>query len=55
MAKKDISKILNSGSPIKKALIIAEHVAREKYGFEGILTDKEFNTISDSFNKPNED
>jgi len=54
MAKKDISKILNSGSPIKKALIIAEHVAREKYGFEGILTDKEFNTISDSFNKPNE-
>lgn len=54
MAKKDISKILNSGSPMKKALIIAEHVAREKYGFEGILTDKEFNNISDSFNKPNE-
>ena len=44
MAKKNISKILNSGSPMKKALIIAEHVAREKYGFEGILTDKEFNT-----------
>jgi hypothetical protein len=54
MAKKDISKILNSGSPMKKALIIAEHVAREKYGFEGILTDKEFNAISDSFNKSNE-
>jgi hypothetical protein len=54
MAKKDISTILNSGSPKQKALIIAEHVAREKYGFEGILTDNEFNRISDSFKKPNE-
>lgn len=54
MAKKDISKILISGSPIKKALIIAEHVARKKYGFEEILTDSEYNKLSDSFNKPNE-
>lgn len=54
MAKKDISTLLNSGSPKQKALLIAEHYARIKYGFDEILTDSEVNRISDSFKKPNE-
>jgi len=54
MAKKDISKILLKGTPIKKLLLIAEDIARGKYMLDKILTDKEFNQISNSF-KTNED
>ena len=54
MAKKDISKILTTGSIKQKLLLIAEDVARVKYSKEKLLTDTEFNQLSESFKKPNE-
>jgi hypothetical protein len=54
MAKKDISKILTTGTPLKRMLLITEHIARGRYFKDGLLTDNEFNQLSDSFKKPNE-
>jgi hypothetical protein len=54
MAKKDIGKILTTGSPKQKMLLIAEDIARGKYFEDKLLTDSEFNQLSDSFKKPNE-
>jgi hypothetical protein len=54
MAKKDIGKILTTGSPKQRMLIIAEDIARGRYFKDRILTDHEFNQLSDSFKKPNE-
>ncbi len=54
MAKKDISKILTTGSVKQRLLLVAENRARITYGKEPILTDHEFNQLSDSFKKSNE-
>ena len=54
MAKKDISKILTTGSLKQRILLVAEQRARHTYGKELILTDHEFNQLSDSFKKSNE-
>jgi len=54
MSKKDISKILTTGTPKQRLLLIAEDIARAKYSQDKILTDHEFNTISDSFKTPKE-
>jgi len=54
MAKKDISKLLTTGSPKQRLLLIAEDIARGKYFQEKLLTDHEFNQLSESFKKPNE-
>ena len=54
MAKKDISKILTTGSLKQKLLLVAEQRARSVYGKELILTDHEYNQLSDSFKKTNE-
>lgn len=54
MSKKDISKILTKGTAKQRLLLIAEDVARAKYSKDKILTDHEFNTISDSFKTPAE-
>ena len=54
MSKKDISKILKQGTAKQRALLLAEDIARAKHNKDKILTDHEFNEISDSFNKPNE-
>ena len=54
MAKKDIGKILTTGSPKQRMLLIAEDVARGKYFQEKLLTDSDFNQLSNSFKKPNE-
>lgn len=54
MAKKDISKILTTGSLKQKLLLVAEQRARHTYGKELILTDHEYNQLSDSFKKSNE-
>jgi hypothetical protein len=54
MAKKDISKILNTGSLKQKLILVAEQRARLVYGKELILTDHEYNQLSDSFKKSNE-
>jgi len=54
MAKKDIGKILTTGSPKQRILLIAENIARGKFFQEKLLTDSEFNQLSDSFKKPNE-
>lgn len=50
MAKKDIGKILAKGSPKQRMLLIAEDIARSKFdGGDRLLTDREFNQLSDSF------
>jgi len=54
MAKKDIGKLLSTGSPKQRLLLIAEDIARGKYFQDKLLTDSEFNQLSDSFKKPNE-
>ena len=54
MAKKDIGKLLSTGSPKQRILLIAEDIARGKYFQDKLLTDSEFNQLSDSFKKPNE-
>ena len=54
MAKKDISKLLTTGSPKQRILLIAEDIARGKYSQDKLLTDHEFNQLSGSFKKPNE-
>jgi hypothetical protein len=54
MAKKDIGKLLTTGSPKQRALLIAEDIARGKYFQDKLLSDSEFNQLSDSFKKPNE-
>lgn len=54
MAKKDISKILTTGSLKQRILLVAEQKARYTYGKEPILTDHEYNQLSDSFKKSNE-
>lgn len=54
MAKKDIGKILTTGSAKQRLLLIVEETARGKYFLDRILTDSEFNQLSDSFKKPNE-
>ena len=54
MAKKDIAKIITTGSLKQKLLLVAEQRARSTYGKELILTDHEYNQLSDSFKKPNE-
>jgi len=54
MAKKDIGKLLTTGSLKQRMLLIAEDVARGKYFQDNLLSDSEFNQLSDSFKKPNE-
>jgi hypothetical protein len=54
MAKKDIGKILTTGSTKQRLLLIVEDNARIRYGQDRLLTDHEANELSDSFKKPNE-
>ena len=54
MAKKDIGKILTTGSPKQKILLIAEDRARHRYFQEELLTDSDFNQLFNSLKKPNE-
>ena len=54
MAKKDISKILTTGSTKQRLLLLAEDNAKAKYSFERLLTDHEINQLTQSFKKPNE-
>ena len=56
MAKKDISTILKSGTPKQRMLLIAEDIARRKFYGVGdrLLTDREFNQLSESFKSDKE-
>lgn len=54
MAKKDISKLLTTGSAKKRALLIAEDRARGKYFQKKLLTEKEFRELNESFKSPKE-
>jgi len=59
MAKKDISTILKNGTPKQRILLIAEQIARGKFSTNGedmdkLLTDREFNQLSDSFKSDKE-
>ena len=54
MSKKDISKILTTGTAKQRVLLIAEDIAKGKFSRDRLLTDYEFNQLRDSFKKPNE-
>lgn len=54
MAKKDIGKILTTGSAKQRLLLLAEDYARVKYNQERLLTDSDIKQLSESFKKPNE-
>lgn len=54
MAKKDISKLLTTGSAKKRAFLIAEERARGKYFQKKLLTEKEFRQLNESFKSPKE-
>ena len=54
MAKKNISKTLNSGSPTQRIKILMEDLARLRFGKERLLSDAEANALSDSFKSTQE-
>jgi len=54
MAKKDIGKILTTGSPKLRAILYWEDIARGKCFQEKLLTDSDRIQLYDSFKKPNE-
>jgi hypothetical protein len=54
MSKRDIGKLLTTGTARQRLLLIAEDRARIIYGEDRILTDSDFNKLLDSFKKPNE-
>jgi hypothetical protein len=54
MAKKDIGKLLTTGTTKQRLLLIAEDNARGIYGMERLLTDSDLNQLSNSFKKSNE-
>jgi len=54
MAKKDISKILSTGSIKQRLLLASENRAREVYGKELLLTKAEYNQIANSCIKAKE-
>jgi len=54
MSKKDIGKLLTTGTARQRLLLIAEDRARVIYGEERVLADSDFNKLLDSFKKPNE-
>ena len=54
MSKKDISKILTSGTPKQRLQIAIENVARNKFRREGLITDHEAHQLSNSFKTPSE-
>lgn len=54
MAKKDIGKILTTGSLRQRAILYWEDIARAKYFQERLLTDSDKTQLFESFKKPNE-
>ena len=54
MSKKDIGKILTTGTARQRLLLIAEDRARITYGEDRLLTEGDFNRLLGSFKKPNE-
>ena len=54
MAKKDIGKILTTGSAKQRILLIAEDMARAIYGKDRLLTEHDYNQLSDSFRTTSE-
>jgi hypothetical protein len=54
MSKKDIGKILTTGTARQRLLLIAEDRARIIYGEDRLLTEGDFNRLLGSFKKPNE-
>lgn len=54
MSKKDISKILLTGTPKQRLLLFIEDNTRYKYGLDRLLTDGDKNALANSFKKPNE-
>ncbi|SOU86456.1 hypothetical protein [Tenacibaculum dicentrarchi] len=51
MTKKNIDKIIATGTPLKKIILIHEDIARRKYAKKKLLTNQEFEEISNSFIK----
>lgn len=54
MRKKNISKILTTGSAKQKALLIFENIASSEFRRKPILTEEEYNALFDSIKTPKE-
>lgn len=54
MAKKDIGKVLTTGSAKQRLLLLFENVARKQFLGDAILTDSEYNKLYQSFNSDKE-
>jgi len=54
MAKKDLSKILTTGSAKQRAILLIDELTRRSYLQEELLTTREMDMLYDSFKKPNE-
>lgn len=52
--KKDLGKIVSSGTPTQRALLLAEVVAHANYTREILLTEDELRRLRDSFRSPKE-
>jgi hypothetical protein len=49
--KGSVEKMLTAGSVKQRALLLANHIADLSHGGKGLLTESEFNALSDSFKK----
>jgi len=54
MSKKDISKIIDTGTAKQKVLLLTEDVAKRKSGMAPILSEEAFQVLLSSISKPNE-
>lgn len=54
MTKKNIGKIITTGSAKKRAILYWDNIAKQKYFQTKLLTDSEKNQLSESFKKPKE-
>lgn len=54
MSKQKIGAILLKGTPSQRAKLLSEEIARATYGRETLLTEKEFNSLQDSFKTSSE-
>lgn len=54
MAKKDVSTIIKKGTAKQRIILLASHIAEQQLNKEGFLTEKEVNSLSDSFKTSSE-
>jgi len=54
MVKKDVSTIMKKGTAKQRIMLLASHIAEQQLNKEGFLTEKEVNSLSDSFKTSSE-